>query len=121
MPLVTCETVGPLHPAFKGRKTDSNGYVHIWDDEQEKYVREHRLIMESYLGRSLEQHEVVHHKNNDRACNWIENLELTTHSEHSRRHRTGTTLSTETKTKISKAAKELWKTRKQVSESQRSR
>lgn len=50
------------------------------------YVREHRLVMEQHLGRYLEPHEVVHHKDGDKLNNAIENLELTTLSEHTGEH-----------------------------------
>jgi hypothetical protein len=39
-------------------------------------VLQHRLVMEQILGRYLERHENVHHKNGDRTDNSPENLEL---------------------------------------------
>ena len=47
------------------------------------HVFEHRLVMEQYLGRKLRKDEVIHHINGD---NRIENLEITNHSDHRKKH-----------------------------------
>ncbi len=50
------------------------------------YVLEHRVIMENFLGRLLERHEVVHHKDENKKNNSISNLEVMHSSDHSRLH-----------------------------------
>lgn len=50
-------------------------------------VLEHRYVMAEHLGRPLEPHEIVHHKDRNRQNNAIENLELiASNSEHMREH-----------------------------------
>ena len=70
-----------------------------------KKMDEHRYIMEQHLGRKLTRYEVVHHKDGDKSNNDIENLELTSLSEHTRQHQLGNIPSEETKQKISEALK----------------
>lgn len=47
-----------------------------------KNIREHRAIMQDYLGRELLPIELVHHKDGNKRNNDISNLEITTRSEH---------------------------------------
>ena len=57
------------------------------DADGKGYIREHRLIMEQYLGRRLKNNELIHHKNENTKDNRIENLELISRSNHIKVHR----------------------------------
>lgn len=64
------------------------GYIEgkIWvNDSFQIRVKRHRFVMEGYLGRPLEKWEDVHHIDGNKSNNAIENLELISHSEHSKR------------------------------------
>jgi hypothetical protein len=68
--------VDDYHPRKKNRKGGN-------------YIFEHILVMEKYLGRFLENHEIVHHIDKDKQNNNIENLYLfsgNTNKESSRMH-----------------------------------
>jgi hypothetical protein len=73
---------GENHYRWNGGTTVQSGYIVVATDSSDKYVREHRLVVESYLGRKLLPDEIVHHINGDKTDNRIENLEVMSRSEH---------------------------------------
>jgi len=60
----------------------------------------HRIIMEEELGRPLLSSELVHHKNEKRDDDRIDNFKLTNRGDHARHHMTGRKLKETTKKKL---------------------
>ena len=72
---------GERHPEWRGGRRKVGRYWYIYSPNhphttKQRYVAEHRLVMEETLGRFLDPQEVVHHINNDPQDNRPENLEL---------------------------------------------
>ena len=84
---------GSKHASWRGgRYLDREGYVMILTNAASsgagwsKYEKEHILVMRQHLGRLLLPEEVVHHIDNDKENNVIDNLFLTTNSGHRLAH-----------------------------------
>ena len=83
---------GDKHPRWKGGKTKKDGYVFIYSPDHpfkdhHGYVREHRLVVESQIGRFLEPKENVHHINKITDDNVPKNLmAFSSKSAHNRFH-----------------------------------
>ena len=92
-----------LHNGYRWIKTrNGNG--------SSNFVLEHRYIMAQHIGRLLSSNELVHHKNENKLDNRIENLELMTSNVHSHLHKP----SEKTKKKMSDKRKAYWKKRHEI-------
>ena len=91
-----------------GKYIDDKGYVRVLMPDHPKnirgYVYEHRLLMEKYLGRYLEGWETVHHINEIKIDNRLDNLFLCSTTEHSALHKEGNRLSDSHKKKMRETA-----------------
>ena len=76
---------------WKGGRVEHQGYAKVYIDAlseeaqqlaramspgDQQYIPEHRLVMAQHLGRPLRKEETVHHINEDKTDNRIENLQL---------------------------------------------
>lgn len=91
---------GTNNPNFTGGKyIDDKGYIRVLRPDHpyhnHGYIYEHRLVMEAFFNRYLEPWESVHHINEIKLDNRLENLFLTTREEHSTLHGEGKVLSLE--------------------------
>ena len=68
-------------------QVNSSGYRLIWVDNN--LTLEHRYVMECHLGRPLRADEVVHHINENKLDNRIENLQVMTPNDHMSLHQKG--------------------------------
>jgi intein/homing endonuclease len=80
-------------PTWKGgRSLDKDGYVRLSghrdhpEANQHGQILEHRYVMEKFLGRYLASGELVHHINEIKDDNRIENLEIVSSGDHMRKH-----------------------------------
>jgi len=85
----SCGHIGARHNLWKGgRYIDNGGYVYIYmpnhpNSNSKHYIYEHVSVMEKRIGRFLIDKEEIHHINEIKTDNRIENLFLCkNHSEH---------------------------------------
>jgi hypothetical protein len=96
------------HNFTGGKYVDDKGYVRILRPRHPNniagYVYEHRLLMEEFLGRHLKSWETVHHINEIKEDNRVENIYLCTSGEHTIIHSEGRHISWKHKDKLRSVA-----------------
>lgn len=84
-------TSGPWNAGTGKGWIDKRGYrwLYVEENGRRRARREHRVVMEKYVGRRLEPWEIVHHKDGDTANNSIDNLEIQEWGAHTTHHHLG--------------------------------
>ena len=84
---------GEKNPSWKNGRTTKDGYRMVRCKGHPRayvregyYVPEHILVMEKHLGRYLKEGEVVHHINENKTDNRIENLQVMMVKRHMHHH-----------------------------------
>ncbi len=81
-------TSGEKNCNWKGGKSHCYGYIIIRNPDfytgksKQRYVKEHRLIMEKFRGRKLSYWEEVHHINGIKTDNRLVNLRIVSKTNH---------------------------------------
>lgn len=101
---------GKRAATWNGGRKKHQGYWMIWKPnhplaQKNGYIAEHRLVMEKKIGRYLKRKELVHHINEKRDDNRIENLKLIFQPEHVSLHQKGRIRTLEFREKMSKIRK----------------
>lgn len=77
-------------PGSRKSMKSANGYILVYcpdhPNSRSGYIQEHRLVMSNYLCRPLDSFEHVHHLNENKTDNRIENLELCSNVGHGNAH-----------------------------------
>lgn len=74
-----------LKPNWKYRYYVEEGYIMLCHDRENR-ILEHRYVVEKFLGRNLRSDEIIHHINEIKDDNRLENLMITNRSEHLKLH-----------------------------------
>lgn len=90
--------MGKNHWKWNGGMKISGGYKFILsrnhpNKDANGYVKEHRLVMEKHLGRYLAREEIIHHINENKLDNRLENLMVLSRKEHRKIHAGTSTVS----------------------------
>lgn len=73
-----------MNEAFKENGNANQKYIRITVNGER--LLEHRYIVETNIGRKLHKNEVVHHINENKHDNRLENLQLLSRSDHAKLH-----------------------------------